>query len=510
MKKKIVSLLFAAALIISAAPLASSADTAFTEYKDFYGRAALSALPNGDALVYAYDRITEAVEDHASYVQVYDGVHPISVDELKVVRDAYRRDHVEHFWIGNSNSFSISASTVSSMTVDYIMDKAAAGAAKGELEEAIDKILAGLDPEMSDYEIELYLHDAICSSVEYRSGDNCRNAYGALVEHAAVCEGYAEAMQLLLYRAGIPAFTAIGSSINPTTGQSEGHEWLYAMIGGKWYHVDPTWDDQGYVFHQYFNLSDAAVTADHTMEATAYALPSCTSDDAFYYKVSASETTEYDVDSVAAMMKAGGLSAVVYMSSGIETFLGWFFDNAGAIAREAGLSGTFGCSYLTTDKEARIFFTVDPTGVSLPASLSLSVGERAALTPTFAPEYATERDVTWSSSEEGVATVDEKGKITAVGEGTASITVTTVTGGFSAVCTLTVSAPAQPVRGDTDGDGFLTARDVILIMRYLVGYTAEDEPSLASFDPAIADFDSNGRLNNRDVLGIMLAIINNG
>lgn len=62
----------------------------------------------------------------------------------------------------------------------------------------------------------------------------------------------------------------------------------------------------------------------------------------------------------------------------------------------------------------------------------LKVGDTERLVPTILPEKATNKNVTYSSSDESVATVDENGVVTAVGTGTATITATTEDGGKTA------------------------------------------------------------------------------
>ncbi|MBR0441631.1 MAG: Ig-like domain-containing protein, partial [Firmicutes bacterium] len=84
--------------------------------------------------------------------------------------------------------------------------------------------------------------------------------------------------------------------------------------------------------------------------------------------------------------------------------------------------------------------TIAVTGVSVdPAEVSLKVGKTKELTAVLEPENATNKNVTWSSSDEEVATVDENGKVTAVAAGTAEITVKTEDGEFTAVCTVKVT-----------------------------------------------------------------------
>lgn len=88
--------------------------------------------------------------------------------------------------------------------------------------------------------------------------------------------------------------------------------------------------------------------------------------------------------------------------------------------------------------------TYKVTGVSLNKdSLTLDVGARDTLTATITPDNATNKNVTWSSNNESVATV-ENGKVTATGEGTATITVTTEDGDKTATCTVTVTASPEP------------------------------------------------------------------
>ena len=87
------------------------------------------------------------------------------------------------------------------------------------------------------------------------------------------------------------------------------------------------------------------------------------------------------------------------------------------------------------------------TGITLlPAQLSLEVGKQQTLNATIAPSNATNQNMTWTSSKESVATVDN-GVVTAVAAGKATITVTTEDGEFTATCVVTVTEPTAPVEG---------------------------------------------------------------
>lgn len=94
--------------------------------------------------------------------------------------------------------------------------------------------------------------------------------------------------------------------------------------------------------------------------------------------------------------------------------------------------------------------TVSVTSVTLnKTELDLIVEAHEQLTATVLPNDATNKNVSWSSDNTAVATVSDNGLVTAVGEGKATITVTTEDGNKTATCTISVTAPAG---GDDDGD----------------------------------------------------------
>lgn len=92
---------------------------------------------------------------------------------------------------------------------------------------------------------------------------------------------------------------------------------------------------------------------------------------------------------------------------------------------------------------------VDSVAVS-PTSLNLEVGQTGTLTATVKPGNATNKTVTWTTSNDKVATVDNNGVVTAVGKGTA--TITAAAGGKTATCTVTVKEPAHVHDADVTVD----------------------------------------------------------
>ena len=129
---------------------------------------------------------------------------------------------------------------------------------------------------------------------------------------------------------------------------------------------------------------------------------------------------------------------------------------------------------------------------------TLTEGETLALTATVTPENATNKAFTWTSSNESVATVDANGNVTAVKEGTATITVKATDGSnASASCTVTVKAPVVLVNSIT-----LNVTEQTLIEGETLALTATVTPENAtnktltwtSSDESVATVDANGNV----------------
>ena len=116
-------------------------------------------------------------------------------------------------------------------------------------------------------------------------------------------------------------------------------------------------------------------------------------------------------------------------------------------------------------------------------SLELTEGDEATLTATVAPENATNKNVTWASSDAAVATVDE-GKVTAVKAGTATITVTTEDGGKTAACSVTVSAkqedPGEPEDPKDPDDPEVVPVSGVTLVKTVMELTEGDEATLTA------------------------------
>ncbi len=105
------------------------------------------------------------------------------------------------------------------------------------------------------------------------------------------------------------------------------------------------------------------------------------------------------------------------------------------------------------------------TGISVsPSSVSLTVGENSQLEVTVSPNNATNKEVTYVSNNNDVASVNNSGLIAANGVGTATITVTSVDGGFTATCVVTVSGTGDVKYALVTGDDPIKDGDEIIIV----------------------------------------------
>jgi uncharacterized protein YjdB len=165
---------------------------------------------------------------------------------------------------------------------------------------------------------------------------------------------------------------------------------------------------------------------------------------------------------------AGGLTATIQPGNATNQAVTWTSSN-NAVATVGGVglgttvaavgAGTATITVTANDttngtKTATCAVTVTVavvpvTGVTLSqATMALNAGGQGQLAATILPSNATNKAVTWTSSNNAVATVGGSGlvgTVTAVGAGTASITVTTQDGGHTASCVATVVVPVTGV-----------------------------------------------------------------
>ena len=173
----------------------------------------------------------------------------------------------------------------------------------------------------------------------------------------------------------------------------------------------------------YESSDESVATVDETGKVTAVANGECTITTYVTAKTEDAEASE--------------LSAVVVEAADSEEV-----DDSVATMPEDLMDSAFGVVPENLKAETKVTVTTNVEGVTLDKTEGvLTVGNTVTVTATVTPDTATNASVTWSSSDEAIATVDSEGKITAVAPGTATITaVSDSNPDASAVYAVTVQA----------------------------------------------------------------------
>lgn len=141
--------------------------------------------------------------------------------------------------------------------------------------------------------------------------------------------------------------------------------------------------------------------------------------------------------------------------------------------------------------------SVAVTGVTLDkTSVTLAPKDSITLKATVQPDNATNQNLTWSSNREDVATVSSKGVVTAVAEGTTTITVKTKESGYSATCNVTVAkSTVTGLTIDPAGPEILPVgktRTLVAKATYSNGTTSTVDVTWSRTNANIADVSSEG------------------
>ena len=339
-----------------------------TEAYNSYGYESLS-----DEMKTAYNTLDEYINlDYSEDFIVYAD----NEDNFLNVLEAYEIDHPEVFWLDSSSRYSyIEGDGSYQIFLSYTIEGDKLKKAKQALEAKVGEFLDGAPESATDYELELYLNNYLIDNCEYDKKNSQRhNAYGALVDGRAVCDGYSKAFQLLCNRLGIECVGIEGTSaeFNAANGEStDGHMWNCVKIGGEWYHVDVTWNDSGDHIQRYLylNLTTEEITKDHTV-APLYGeensddytfinvfVPKCTATEYNYFNHDCVTLKSFDDDDevVAAIINAarnGEEYVDIYIDESLD-----YDEVGGAIGSYYGYKWIDAANYYNNDNPK-----VKPTG----------------------------------------------------------------------------------------------------------------------------------------------------
>ncbi|MGZ4106709.1 MAG: Ig-like domain-containing protein, partial [Tumebacillaceae bacterium] len=453
------------------------------------GTLSLSGMMHPQAAVYAVSAtatnltelqtgITNALNSHlTSYAVSYSGnLSTLQTDINNALNAAIASDDYLHYTVKTyaySASSSAGVATIN-FTFTYWETQAQTDYVKSQVTQILGQIITA---DMNAHQKEKAIHDWIITHVAYDTTKVSHSAYDGLANGKTVCQGYALLTYEMMRQAGIPV------KIEEGVAHGEAHAWNLVQLDGQWYQLDCTWDDPlpdvaGRTVYNYFNLTDAQLKADHSWTksypaaTTSYdqtlsslAL-SDTANATFYNSLFQTLGFQYlnDANTATSVQNLTNMIQSAVWNRQSEVIVRYTngatvaADIKTAMAAQTGLSG-YSYSYVpytrTTinDQLVDLKFTyasntvVPVTGISLPQS-TLSI--KAGTTPTklqavFAPTNATNRNVTWTSSDSSIVKVDAYGNVSAVGTGTATITATSTDGHFTATCSVTAVVPVTSI-----------------------------------------------------------------
>ena len=175
-----------------------------------------------------------------------------------------------------------------------------------------------------------------------------------------------------------------------------------------------------------------------------------------------------------------------------------FISSSGSYWQDVSASG-YNCRIkaYTDKRDTTTPADVKVSRITLSAStgLTLTKGQTQKLTATVAPANATNKTVTWKTSNKNVATVSENGLVTAVGGGDATITCTAKDGSnVKATCKVTVTVPVSGIQL-SQTSAALTVGDTLTLTKTIYPSDATNQAvTWMSSSDAVASVDSNGKI----------------
>ena len=204
--------------------------------------------PTGDAAL--MDTDTEALEELTELLRARAAAWDGSAEDTFSVADSYYtvdmgqkarnliQNRPEFFYIQTIGFSYYPDNTIVEFTIQFNTEYSPA-----DIEtfyHKADDILSQIEDTWSDEQKALWLHDYLVTHIRYYATPNdgnqtIFNAYGALINGSAVCQGYALAFQYLAEKLGMPCKFISSNQLV--------HAWNLLWVNGTPYYVDCTWDD---------------------------------------------------------------------------------------------------------------------------------------------------------------------------------------------------------------------------------------------------------------------------
>lgn len=229
-----------------------------------------------------YHQICDAILNFQSSLTLKS----ISTAAIHQIFHAVLYDHPAFFYVNRKNVVIAQGIMGITMFFRYDYSKKDAEILWNKMQIRINDCLSQIKPNMKTLAKQIAVHRWMQTNIQIARkpyDKTCFSITGALIHGRCVCEGFAHTYKLICDRLHIASIIVTGSAQNPD-GDMELHAWNITRINGITAHIDVTWDTvYGEGSYDYFNLTDAEISVDHTFDQSIY--PACTSDAYSYFTV---------------------------------------------------------------------------------------------------------------------------------------------------------------------------------------------------------------------------------
>ena len=270
-----------------------------------------------------YDVLYENISQFETTIHFTRKVDP---KQVSFALTKIEREHPEIFWIdGYTMRYSdvyaeVELKLISSYSIEAIHDM------YDQLSAEVENVLQQLPASGTDYEKALAVHDYLITHTEYDESAVSKGkglwstAYGCLINHVSVCQGYAQAFQILTNRLGLECGICSGLA------KGQAHAWNYIKINQNYYWADVTWDDptssenaenpdSDSLHHGYFLIDDELLFRTRNLDDYNQFVPKCVSMEENYFVRQGDYLTEYqfaDIDNRLSAHAADGEIEVMF------------------------------------------------------------------------------------------------------------------------------------------------------------------------------------------------------
>ena len=539
MKTKVIALLLLAAMVFSAfvpavfsaepsddpTEVASVEDDVIEEYPEPQMRQGTSKRDSGKRFApttdgWSYERRVYAAVETMLIEAIRAGETTLDLSAYNYDSNKIKLSNIIYYSPYLENAVNISAwvfrdtGIYSRFDITYVMSMGEIRDYYARLDRKAAQIEALLATASADADKALLLHDYLVYNCEYDYDNYLSNTVpnesyqisGLLLKGVGVCQAYAITFRYFMDRAGIESYVVESGYMN--------HAWNVIKIGGSYYHTDVTWDDPvydrlGLVKHDYFLLSDSAISKsrsgdsvhygwdmpDGTCSSTLYDnaywcgvnSPICLSGRDRYYitgrkivRRDGASGAEYTLKELNSWPTWEGTGHWGYNHSGLWLDEGKLYYNTATELRRVDCSTLADQTVYTPDTSSGYIFgsavkndefyyilkqhpddrgtlcsvpyhtVTDKETVCLDCPyVMLRVGQTAKLNATVLHAYST---VHWKSSDPSVASVSADGTVTANHEGAAAITASTESGASDTCIVYVTAADSNIISGSCGAD----------------------------------------------------------